>query len=151
MNLLISTIVLYITCQGNTCHTIDVSPEAAAIAACESGDTVTLGSVDWYAVGYNGTWSIDTGAWQFNSYWIWNPDKRWLIDVVAPRVGLTSDDFVEMYPTAAYAPPEVQYEMFKALWNNGYGYQNWSASQKCWSKWLTIENGRAVFVGAAHE
>lgn len=145
--ILFELLVSFICFTGGSCvsHTITVTREATAVAACESGDTVTLGSVKWNAVGYNGTWSTDGGAWQFNDYWVWNTNKTWAIDKVAPRLGLTTDEFVVKYPTAQSAPPYVQYEMFKFLWNDGYGYRNWSASQKCWSKWLTIKDGRAVW------
>lgn len=138
--------IVCITGDNCTSNTISVSREAAAVAACESGDTVTLGSVDWDAVGYNGAWSTDGGAWQFNDYWIWNPDERWaIIPVANNQLGITSTYFLQQYPTAQSAPPHVQYEMFKFVWNDGYGYRNWSASQKCWSKWLTIKDGRAVW------
>lgn len=144
---LVELLISFICTTGGNCvsHTITVTREATAVAACESGDTVTLGSVNWDAVGYNGTWSTDGGAWQFNDYWIWNPDMTWAIDKVAPKLGLTTNEFIERYPTAQSAPPHVQYEMFKLIWDDGYGYQNWSASQKCWSKWLTVENGRAIW------
>jgi len=146
MNLILSTILLYITCQGNICHVIDVTPEAAAVAACESGDTVTLGSVKWNAIGYNGTWSTDGGAWQFNSYWIWNPSNLWALNQVAPQFGMTGAELAELYPSAAVAPAHVQYTLFEIIWNDGYGWRNWSASQPCWSQWLTInERDQAVW------
>ena len=145
MNLL-ATILLYISCQAGVCHFIEVSPEAAAIAACESGDTVTLGSVDWNAVGYNGKWSTDGGAWKINDYWVWSSKDRWAIIPVANNVfDMSSTEFLRRWPSAEAAPPYVQYEMFKYLWNDGYGWRNWSASQPCWSQWLTIEKGRAVW------
>ena len=146
--ILIELLISYYCLASGSCvsHSIKVTPEAAAVAACESGDTVTLGSVDWDAVGYNGTWSTDGGAWQFNSYWIWNPDLRWaIIPVANNQLGITSTYFLSQWPTAQSAPPYVQYEMFKYVWNDGYGWRNWSASQKCWSQWLTIEDGRAVW------
>jgi hypothetical protein len=138
----------YCVTAGNcTTHTIAVSPEAAAVATCESGDTVTFGSVDWDAVGYNGKWSTDGGAWQFNDYWVWNSDNRWaIIPVANNQLGITSTYFLSQWPKAESAPPHVQYEMFKFLWNDGYGWENWSASKPCWDKWLVIDkNNRAVW------
>jgi hypothetical protein len=145
---LIKLLISYYCFTGGICvtHTIEVIPEAVAVASCESGDTVTLGSVDWDAVGYNGTWSRDGGAWQFNDYWVWNPTNRWAINPVAKKIAMSGDDFVERWSSAESAPPYVQYEMFKFLWNDGYGWQNWSASKPCWDKWLIIDdNGRAVW------
>jgi len=124
-----------------------MSNESMAIAACESGDTKTLGSLNWEAVGYNGIWSTDGGAFQFNDYWIWNPKNRWVIAPVANNVfDMHSDEFVKQWPNAQSAPPNVQYAMFEYVWNDGYGWRNWTASKRCWDKWLVIdEKGRAVW------
>jgi hypothetical protein len=124
-----------------------ISNEAMAIAACESGDTKNLGSLDWDAVGYNGNWSTDGGAFQFNDYWIWNPKDRWVLAPVANNVfNMHSDDFVRQWPNAQSAPPNVQYAVFEYVWNDGYGWRNWTASKACWDKWLTIDKkGRAVW------
>jgi len=124
---------------------ITISPEATAIATCESGDTVTLGSIDYTAVNKNTDGTYDTGAWQFNSYWVWSKSDRWAIIPIANGVyDISSTEFLRKYPTAADAPPSVQYEMFKFLWNNGYGWRHWASSRKCWSQWMTIDNGRAI-------
>lgn len=131
-------------CYNGLC----LSPEATAVATCESGDTVTLGTMDWQAVNVNVDGTKDTGAFQFNSYWVWSSENRWAIIPVANNVyDISSRDFVRLYPDATKAPPSVQYEMFKNLWDNGYGWQHWSASKPCWDKWMTIKNGKAVFTG----
>ena len=142
------TIILWFICTFGDCRTetITLSPEAVAIAACESGDTVTFGSMNWNAINVNHNKTIDTGAFQFNSYWVWSKDDTWVINPVASQYSMTASQFIALYPTARDAPPNVQYAMFQHLWNNGYGWQHWSASRPCWSKWLTITNdNQAVF------
>lgn len=139
-------VVLFVFClvPGIDFH---ISNEAMAIAACESGDTENLGSLDWSAVNHNGEWSTDGGAFQFNDYWIWNPKDRWaIIPVANEKFGITSIQFVWRWPNAQSAPPEVQYAMFEHIWNNGYGWRNWNASKHCWDKWIIItKDGQAVW------
>lgn len=128
------------------CTAVTMSPEAYAIAACESGDTETLGSLDWQAVNVNVDGTVDQGAFQFNSYWIWNPADLWIMEPIANRIGMSGKTFTTLWPTPNDAPPAIQLKVFDYVWNDGYGWQNWSASQPCWSQWLRIdESGRAVF------
>lgn len=122
-----------------------LSMEEKAIAACESGDTQSLDSIDWQAVNYNTDDTIDTGAFQFNSYWVWNPNDTWLMKRVIKKTDLTTKQFFAMYPTAKDAPPSIQRLTFQVLWDDGYGWWHWSASKKCWSKWLVVnKNNQAV-------
>ena len=58
---------------------IPLSMEEKAIAACESGDTQSINSIDWQAVNVNNDKTIDTGAFQFNSYWVWNSNDTWIM------------------------------------------------------------------------
>lgn len=141
-------IIIWFICNFGECktQTLTISPEAAAIAACESGDTVTLGSLDWNAINVNRNKTIDTGAFQFNSYWVWSGDDTWVIAPFASQYALSPSQFLMQYPTARDAPPNIQYAMFQYLWDNGYGWQHWSASRPCWSKWLKVtKDNRAVF------
>ncbi len=41
--------------------------------------------------------------------------------------------------------PATQYSAFIRLWDDGYGWQHWTASQPCWSQWMRIENNQAVW------
>ena len=134
------TILTWLVCYTGICHTesVTVSPEALAIATCESGDTVTLGTANWSAINTNEDGTIDSGAWQFNDYWVWSSDDTWAIRPVANALDESSQTFLQKYPIAAAAPPHVQYAMFNHLWDNGYGWEHWSASKPCWSQWLTI-------------
>jgi hypothetical protein len=127
------------------CYPVELSFEALAVSACESGDTVNLNSHKWYAVNDNIDGTSDGGAFQINDYWIWNPHDRWMLRPIAQSMGITSDEFVRNWPSPLAAPPSVQYFVFQHVWNNGYGWRHWSASQRCWSKWLYInKEGRAV-------
>lgn len=119
-------------------------PEAIVIAACESGNTQTLGTLNWQAVNTNVDGTVDGGAFQFNDYWIWNTSDRWVMRPVAKRLGITSDELFLQYPNAESAPPYVQYTAFLYLWDNGYGWRHWAASKSCWSQWMTVSKGRAV-------
>jgi hypothetical protein len=132
-------------CVSGICWVEEISPEAQAIAACESGNTITLGSLNWAAINVNVDGTIDGGAFQFNNYWVWNSQDRWVMRPVAKRIGITSDALFLRYPSADVADPYVQYQTFIYLWDNGYGWQHWSASRPCWSKWLTVQKGRAVW------
>ena len=123
-----------------------ITPEAQAIATCESGDTKTLGSANYTAVNVNVDGTIDTGAWQFNSYWVWSSTNRWTIITLANNVyDMSSTEFLRRYPTAADASPDVQYQMFIQLWDNGRGWQHWASSRPCWEQWLVVRKGRAVW------
>lgn len=107
-------------CDFGYCKTVPVETAVIAISSCESGDGHHFGTIDWDAVSETN----DTGAFQFN-------DRTWR--------WLTGRD-----DRAVDAPHSVQLEAFRKLWNNGYGHKHWSASQKCWSQWLEIKDGRAV-------
>jgi len=141
------SIFLELVCSLSMCYTthIDISNEAAVVAMCESGNTETLGSLNWNATNFNRDGTIDRGAWQFNSYWIWNPNDRWIMRPFANSIGMNSDDLFKKWPTPNDAPPAVQYALFQYIWNDGYGWRHWSASRDCWGQYLTIVNGRAVW------
>lgn len=124
----------------------EMSIEEKAIAACESGDTQSLNSIDWNAVNFNDDGTIDTGAFQFNSYWVWNSKDTWIMKRVIRKTDLSVKQFFTMYPTAKDAPPSIQRLAFITLWDNGYGWQHWSASRKCWSKWLVINKKNQAVV-----
>lgn len=101
---------------------------AIAIATCESGNTVTFGTLDWTARSPTN----DGGAFQFNdATWRWLADDK------------TFD--------AAQAPAWKQLQMFNKLWNDGRGWRHWKASKKCWDQWLVIEEDRAVPREREHE
>lgn len=104
--------------------TIFISPEASYIAMCESGDTVTLYSHSWTARSA----TFDGGAFQFN-------DKTWAW--VMPNASVQY---------ANQATPREQYTAFLKLWNGGYGYRHWSASQSCWGKYFTLIDNRMVLL-----
>jgi hypothetical protein len=138
--------LIYALFMCELCYPVSLSNEALAIAACESGDTVNLGSHKWYAFNDNKDGSTDGGAFQINDYWIWNPDDRWMLRPIANSVGITSDEFVRNWPSPLAAPPSVQYVVFNYVWNEGYGWKHWSASKSCWSKWISVDsNGKAYF------
>ena len=87
---------------------------ATAIATCESGDTVTFGSHVWTARSHTN----DGGAYQFNdATWEW---------IVGEGRGDT-------------ASPSIQTGAFLELYDSGRGIGHWSASERCWRKWLTAE------------
>jgi hypothetical protein len=116
-----------------------LSHEAAAVASCESGDTVTLGSLDWSAVNVNVDGTVDYGAFQINDYWIWNADDRWMMRPIAQRLGMTSDAVLSLWPRPSDAPPAVQLAAFEVIWDEGNGWQHWAASRPCWEKWIDIK------------
>ena len=122
-------------CLQGTC--IEVTPHAMAVAACESGDTVTLGTGAWDAYNDNVDGSTDGGAWRINDYWVWSTDDLWVIEPFAKTLGLTGKEFLRAWPSPQMAPPEIQYAMFEYLWDDGAGAWHWSASKHCWSKWVT--------------
>jgi hypothetical protein len=123
----------------------NMSIEERAIASCESGNGLSLESLDWNAVNYNKNGTIDTGAFQFNSYWIWNPEDAWFMKQVIAHTDLSIKQFFILYPNAKDAPVDIQRLTFEILWDNGHGWQHWSASRPCWSKWLKVnKQGVAV-------
>jgi hypothetical protein len=112
--------------------TVTLSPAAASVAACESGDTVRRGTLDWDAVNVNADGTRDYGAFQFNDHWVWSDADRWFMNQLAARLQMSPDTLLSAWPTAADAPPAVQVIAFEMLWNDGQGSFHWSASQKCW-------------------
>jgi hypothetical protein len=144
MYMIISKLFFY--AESNNNENGVMTNEMKAIAACESGNLVDLNSRDWNAINVNDNKTIDTGAFQFNSYWIWNSSNTWIMKHVIKDLGMDTRSFFKEYPTARHAPPSIQIATFEYLWNNGYGWKNWKASQSCWSQWLIInEEGRAVW------
>lgn len=139
---------LFFYAEPNHDENVVMTNEMKAIAACESGNRVDINSHDWEAVNVNDNGTTDTGAFQFNSYWIWNSSNTWMMRHVIKDLGMNTRSFFKEYPTARHAPPSIQIATFKYLWNDGYGWTNWKASQSCWSQWLIItEEGRAVWQG----
>lgn len=130
----VTTALLWLCLQG-VC--IEVTPHAMAVAACESGDTVTLGTGAWTAYNDNADGSTDGGAWQINDYWVWNHDNHWVIEPFAQTLGMDATTFLTLWPHPSDAPPEIQYQLFEYLWADGAGAWHWSASQPCWAKWVT--------------
>jgi len=115
-------LMLYLACNLGSCHVapLMVTPEAVAIATCESGDTVTFGSYDVHARSATN----DGGIWQFND---------------ATYVWLNGYDHAELDTV------QNQYDTFVYLWDNGAGWRHWAASKPCWTKWLRIDStGKAV-------
>jgi hypothetical protein len=129
--MLLETTLLWLCLQGKC---IQATPEAVAVAMCESGDTATLGTGDWRAINVNTDGTVDAGAWQFNSYYVWNPDNLWAIEPVAQSLHMTGAEFMRRYPTPDVAPPYIQYYVFLHLWDNGAGAWHWSASKHCWGE-----------------
>lgn len=119
-------------CLSLQCLIADITPEALAIAACESGDTVTMGSHSVSAVNVNVDASVDTGIWQFNSHYVWSVESPWAIASVAQKYGMSAESFIKRWPSAKNAPIDVQWEMYKFLWDDGRGAFHWSASETCW-------------------
>ena len=110
------TLLIYLTCTLGTCTTMPlmVTPEAAAIATCESGDTVTYASYALHARSH----TSDGGIWQFNdSTYMW----------------------LNGYDHAELDSPRNQYDTFVYLWNGGRGWRHWSSSKSCWQQWLVID------------
>lgn len=115
-------IFLALVCHGGMCHTdrIYVTPEAMAIASCESGDGWNYGTIDFTARSL----TDDGGAWQFNdatALWIFGQSH------------------------AETLLPATQYAGFVRLWDDGYGWRHWASSKPCWERWLVIEDGRATW------
>jgi hypothetical protein len=134
-------VFLAIVCQiGGACHaeTITLSTEAAAVAMCESGNRETLGSLDWGAVNVNRDGTVDQGAFQFNNYWVWNSQDRWIMRPFANSIGMSSDTLFHLWPTPNDAPPAVQVALFEYLWDGGNGWRHWAASRDCWGKWILV-------------
>jgi len=40
---------------------------------------------------------------------------------------------------------ENQYTAFRRLWSDGTGWRHWKSSQACWSQWMVVIDGRAVW------
>jgi len=115
-------LMLYLACSLGSCHVapLMVTPEAVAVASCESGDTVTFGSYDVHARSA----TDDGGIWQFND---------------ATYVWLNGYDHAEL------DTPQNQYDTFVYLWDDGAGWRHWASSKRCWTKWLRIDStGKAV-------
>ena len=108
-------LMLYLACTLGSCHVeaLMVTPEAVAVAACESGDTVTLGSYEVHARSA----TDDGGIWQFN-------DKTYV--------------WLNGYDHAELDTPQNQYDTFVYLWDDGAGWRHWAASKPCWTQWLRI-------------
>jgi len=116
-------LMLYLACALGSCHVapLMVTPAAVAVASCESGDTVTLGS---YSMTARNSVTGDGGAWQFND---------------ATYVWLNGYDHAEL------DTPQNQYDTFVYLWDDGAGWRHWASSKPCWTKWLRIDStGKAV-------
>jgi hypothetical protein len=118
------TIVLfwYLTCYGIDCHQqpFTITREAAAIVSCESGDGHNYGTYSLYARSH----TSDGGLFQFND---------------ATYKELRGRTHAEL------DTPATQYGAFRELWNDGRGWRHWKSSQSCWSQWLVIEDGKAVW------
>lgn len=110
----------YLVCNGGTCTptAFTITHEAAAIVACESGDGEHFGTYSLRARSK----TKDGGLFQFN-----DKTYKWL-------TGKTHADVDS---------PDQQYAAFKQLWNDGRGWKHWTASQKCWSKWIVITDNVA--------
>jgi len=112
----------YLLCNGGVCEVVpfEITREAAAIVSCESGDGFNYGTYSLYARSE----TSDGGLFQFNDatyMWLMGSDH-------AQR-----DTF------------ENQYSAFRRLWNGGKGWKHWKSSQSCWSQWLEVEDGKAVW------
>lgn len=129
--MLLETTLLWLCLQGKC---IQATPEAVAVAMCESGDTVTLGTGSWTITNDNLDGSTDGGAWQINDYWVWSTDDFWVIKPFAASLGMTPMEFLHRYPSPQVAPPAIQYKMFEYLWDDGRGAWHWSASEHCWGE-----------------
>lgn len=113
----------YLLCNGGVCAPVplEVSREAAAIVACESGDGYTYGTYSTKARSKTN----DGGIFQFN-----DATYTWLVG----RDHAEHDTY------------ENQYAAFRRLWAGGAGWQHWRSSQPCWGQWLRIdESGVAVW------
>lgn len=126
-------LLVWLCLQGEC---IKVRPEAVAIAACESGDTQTLGTGNWMALNDNPDGTSDGGAWQFNDFFVWSTDDLWVIRPVANRLGMTPSEFLHRWPSGMVAPAHIQYMVFEHLWDDGRGSWHWNASRPCWERLL---------------
>lgn len=114
----------YLVCHNGMCEDVpfQVTREAAAIIACESGDTQNIGT---YKISAKNRNSSASGLFQF---------------IDGTYEGLTGRT------SARTDTPENQYAAFLKLWDDGYGWTHWSPSKPCWSQWLKInKNGQAVW------
>ena len=111
-------LLLYLACSLGTCHVVPlmVTPEAMAIATCESGNTVDFGT---YSIMARNHQTQDGGIWQFN-----DATYQWL----------------NGYDHAELDSPKNQYDTFVYLWRGGSGWRHWASSKSCWDKWLVIND-----------
>lgn len=130
---MITLMFLIALCSNEYC--INVSEVAAIVAMCESGDQEHIGTVDFDAININTDNTTDHGAWQLNSYWIWNKNDMWILNRVAKALRYSSNDFIRRFPTATDASPYIQYEAFKQLYNL-QGLKPWQASKSCWNRFI---------------
>ena len=114
--------MVYLACIFGECKVVSlmVTPEAVAVATCESGNTVDLGTYSMTARSH----TRDGGAWQFNdATYVW----------------------LNGYANAELDTPRNQYDTFVYLWDDGAGWRHWAASKPCWTQWLRINSeDRAV-------
>jgi len=113
----------YLVCYGNECYhqPYTVTRAAAAIAACESGDSLNYGTYSLRARSHTN----DGGIFQFN-------DETYLL--------LMQRDHAE---NDSYAN---QYRAFRILWDDGRGWKHWKSSKSCWDQWLVVnDDGIAVW------
>jgi len=95
--------------------------DAAAVAACESGDrqadgTAAPGSYRWDA---ENPVSSASGAFQFiDGTWTWTLELAGL---------------PPLWDRAVDAPPIVQFAAFAVLWDGRAGAQHWAPSRSCWA------------------
>jgi hypothetical protein len=110
-------LLVYLACTLGTCHVapLMVTPEAVAVATCESGDTVNYGSYELHARSD----TRDGGIWQFN-------DKTYV--------------WLNGYDHAELDTPQNQYDTFVYLWDDGAGWRHWAPSKPCWTKWMRIND-----------
>lgn len=140
MKLFFTFLLVFSFQYDDAVHIPYMTDEMKAIATCESGDTITFGTVDWTAVNVNKDGTIDSGAFQFNSYWVWNSSNTWIMRHVINDLGMDARSFFKEFPTARHAPPSIQIMTFEYLWDNGRGWKNWNASKYCWGEWMYIDN-----------
>lgn len=117
------SIFLWFVCSTGVCHaqTIEVIPAAVAIAACESGDGIHWGTIDWGARSP----TDDGGAFQFNDV-----TYQWLTN----------------HTNAELDTPAAQYKQFVRLWNDGRGWRHWQSSKSCWDQWLYINEDEKAMI-----
>jgi hypothetical protein len=110
-------LMVYLVCTLSECKVVPlmVTPAAVAVATCESGNRVDLGSFSMTARSH----TRDGGIWQFN-----DATYTWL----------------NGYDHAELDTPQNQYDTFVYLWNDGAGWRHWAPSKPCWTKWMRIND-----------